>query len=307
MEEGVISKPSFIIIGAGRSGTTSLFHYLAQHKQICMSPVKETNYFAYEENELNAQSDEWEAIDLLFPVKTEKEYFALFDSAGPDCATGEASPLYLYAPGTAERIKRALPDARIVVILRNPVDRAYSNYMGCARDARERRTFDEAIDAEMAGAAGRRLDGIHNYLRAGYYARNLKSYFDQFKRDRIAIFLYEDFVKDPAALLRQLFRFLDVDHAFIPDTSIRYNATGLPRSRFLHHLMSESAAARWVKRHAGNPRGKLLMKCALSLQRGNLKKGKLSSSMRAGLTVLFREDIVELQALIGRDLTRWLD
>lgn len=306
MPEGEITRPNFIIIGAGRSGTTSLYHYLEQHPQIFMSPVKETNYFSYDKSSRGAAGSGPQRADDLFRVKSAGEYSALFASARSFRAAGEASPLYLYAPGTAERIKKALPDARIVAILRNPVDRAYSNYRGYVRDAVEKRSFTEAVREERAGTARSLLRGSHNYLRAGYYARNLKPYFDLFDRNRIAIFLFEDFVENPVAVTRQLFQFLEVDSEFSPDTSIRYNATGFPKSRRLHHLLSDSAGAGWIKSRVTGSLKSALMKCAVFLQRRNLKKGDLSPTLRSELTDLFREDIVALQSMIDRDLTDWL-
>ncbi|HYF40037.1 MAG TPA: sulfotransferase, partial [Gemmatimonadales bacterium] len=120
--------PNFIVIGAAKAGTTALYWYLAEHPQIFMSPVKETNYFAYEVD-ASGQLVYGDPEDHQFPIRTRAEYEALFAEAGPASAVGEASPIYLECPQAAGRIQSAIPGALLVCCLRHPVDRAYSDYL----------------------------------------------------------------------------------------------------------------------------------------------------------------------------------
>lgn len=299
--------PRFIIIGAGRSGTTSLYHYLRQHPRIFMTPIKETNFFASPVDAEGRLAPPPSAPGDLFPVRSAGDYAALFADAPPGAVTGEASPLYLYAPGTAERIARAAPEARIIAILRNPVDRAWSNYLGCVRDGVEERTFEEAVREELAAGGERPLQGPANYVRAGHFARNLKPYFDRFARERIALFLYDDFARDPASVTGELFGFLGVDTVFVPDISIRYNATGIPRSRRLHRLIGESGVAKRIKSRAAGLPGRALMRLAVALKGINLAKPALPPVLRRELADFYREDVVALQSMIGRDLRHWFE
>src|SRR5215210_5286768 len=125
---GVLTLPNFIIVGAAKAGTTALYWYLSEHPAVYMSPVKETFYFAYGVDEAGRLLYGDPEVHR-FPVKTLREYEALFAAAGDASAIGEASPIYLECPQSAGRIRELIPAARIVASLRQPVDRAYSDYI----------------------------------------------------------------------------------------------------------------------------------------------------------------------------------
>ena len=118
--------PNFLIIGAAKGGTTSLYHYLNQHPQVYMSPMKEPRFFALENEKLNFQNPD-KAINKT-SVTSLSEYYKLFDGVTNETAIGEASPLYMYSTKAVERIAHYVPTAKLIAILRNPVDRAYSCY-----------------------------------------------------------------------------------------------------------------------------------------------------------------------------------
>ena len=136
-----MTLPNFLIIGAMKSGTTSLYHYLKQHPQIYMSSIKEPNFFALEGSNLDFNGAEGkEQIQRL--IKREsiiniEEYRALFRRAAHETAIGEASPMYLYSPEAPYRIRYYVPEAKLITILRNPVERAYSAFLYMTRDGRE--------------------------------------------------------------------------------------------------------------------------------------------------------------------------
>ena len=126
-----MTLPNFLIIGAAKSGTTALYRYLYDHPEIYMSERKELHYFSYPEtSKLTKGPHTYKRLS----VSTLAEYMTFFDGARDEIAIGEASPSYLYLPGTAERIYQLLPNVKIIAILRNPVERAFSAYMHARRD-----------------------------------------------------------------------------------------------------------------------------------------------------------------------------
>ena len=179
--------PNFIVIGAAKAGTTALYWYLEEHPDVFMSPVKETNYFAYGVDEggnlLYGDPDVHR-----FPVKTLEEYEQLFNRAGGARAVGEASPLYLECPQAAARIRNRLPDVRLICSIRHPVDRAYSDYLMYLR--RRGRVFDP--DRQLTRAAEwARPDS--RWMQVSRYYQQLARYFAAFPRDQIHVMLFDDF------------------------------------------------------------------------------------------------------------------
>ncbi len=199
--------PTFLIIGATKAGTTSLHHYLGQHPEIFMLPQKETNFFAQDS-----------ALCLLDrTVRDSDEYRTLFAEAGDAKAIGETSPAYLAVPDSPELIRKMIPDAKMIVILRNPVERAYSHYLMRGRQGKEKReNFEECLAVED-------LDPMRSYKSRGFYGEQLARYRAQFPRERLKIFLYEDFVESPLTVLEECLKFLDVDPTFVPDMSQKHN------------------------------------------------------------------------------------
>ncbi len=297
--------PNFIVIGAGRCGTTSLHYYLGQHPDVFVSALKEPNYFAFDPDLEAVQGHGDPADGDLYPVRTEREYLDLFASRGDASVVGEVSPLYFYTSGTAERIHGAVPDARIIAVLRDPAERAYSGYMKYVRDGAESRSFEQAVEDELEGRTPSSRRGRWHYLRMGYYARCLAPYFERFPRDRIAVYFFEDLKRDTEGTLTEIFRFLEVDDLFEPDCSIRYNASGVPKSRLLHRLLRDTSIARWAKKRLLQPGRTRWLAPVLRLQTGNLEKPMLPPVMRDMLLELYREDVRELETMLDRDLGHW--
>jgi hypothetical protein len=295
--------PDFVIIGAGRAGTTSLYQYLAQHPEVYVSPTKETNYFAYDPT--RSTEDIEEAGDL-FPVRSAQAYMELFQARTTEKAAGEASPRYLFTEGTERRIKAAVPDVRIVAILRDPVDRAYSAYLKYVRDGVERRSFGEAVEDELAGRYARSFSGIRNYLRIGLYSQHLARYHAHFPREQMTVLLFDDFQSNPEGTMTRLFRFLGVDEGFVPDCTIRYNPSGIPRNRGMHRFLTGSLPARLAKKLLFRPGSSRWLAPILALQEGNLEKPPLSLETRKSLIPFFADDLQSLQDLIGKDLGHWM-
>ena len=300
-----MTMPNFLIIGAMKSGTTALYHYLGQHPRIYMSPKKEPRFFALEGKKPDFRGPmDQERVNLESITSLEK-YRALFQDVSDETVIGEASPLYLYSPEAPERIQHHIPDAKLIAILRNPVDRAYSSFMHCTRLGREPLgDFARALSEE-----DRRIrenwSPIWHYKRAGFYYAQLKRYLDTFDRDRIKVYLYEDLQIDPIHTARDAFQFLDVDDTYVPDTSLKYNVTGIVKNRLLHKYLHEP---NWIKSGLRPLLPATLRKrIRYNLKNRNLVKPSLTPEVRRQLVVVYREDILKLQELIDRDLSGWLE
>lgn len=299
--------PNFLMIGGAKAGTSSLYAYLRQHPQIYLSEVRECDFFAFEGQQHPSFFGPGDQIAYRRYITAIDRYQSLFARAGDRTAIGESSDLYLDDPGAARRIRHYLPDAKLIVVLRNPADRAYSQYKHLVRDGREPLpTFEQALAAEPERVA----NGWHPiwHLQArGFYAAQLEAYSDLFPREQISIHLYEDFQHDPQSVLRRLFEFLGVDPSFRADTSLRYNVSGTPRSELLHAFLARPLAvkdlikpllpATWRHRI----RGRLMNRNIVP------DRSRMSPHTRKALTELYREDVLRLQSLIGRDLRSWLE
>jgi len=224
--ENTHTLPNFIIIGASRSGTTSLYHYLRQHPEIYMSPIKETNYFAFD-SEFKYKPDE----QNKFRIRSFDDYIKLFKHAKLERAIGEASPRYLSTPLSARRIHNLLPDIKLIAILRNPVDRIYSAYLARIRRKREYRNFSDFVESEISNFSYESY--VYSNLFPGLYYSNLKRYTELFSSDNLKIFIFEDFISDKKNFFARLLKYLDVDTNFAPDFDINYNPSGLPRNKYL--------------------------------------------------------------------------
>ena len=275
-----MTHPNFLVIGAAKGGTTSLHHYLRQHPEIYLTPVKETNFFWAEARQEGRRTPQ-----------TLADYERLFDDARGAKAVGEVSPRYLNSAGAAERIRETLPEVRIVVSLRHPAERAWSDYLGRVRILRESGSFEEAM---QPGQTCREW---------GFYFPRLKRYFDLFDRQRIHVILHDDLTRDTGAVLRGLFTFLGVDANARIDTATRHNAAALPRSRLLNVILWKSVL---VATHIVPPRWRGSGIAAAVLKKTYRPAPSMPADVRARLCAMYRDDVLATADLIERDLTRWL-
>jgi len=297
----VMAMPNFFIVGAQKAGTTSLYHYLEQHPEVYMSSRKEPHFFD------GMQSRYRWARGRMPPVTDPEDYRALFRGVNNEKAVGEASTSYIYSSLAPVQIEKSLPNARIIAILRNPADRAYSNFLHCVRSGREPLTsFAEALRAEEA----RKRDNwapLWYYKEKGFYYPQVKRYLDVFDHDQVKIYLYDDLRAKPLDVLRDMFGFLGVDETFVPDLTVEHNTAGLPRNKRLYVMVQRLGV--W------NPALKV---DALErfLPAGSIRRIKsrffaapppFPAEVRQQLLDAYREDIQELEDLIQRDLSHWLE
>ena len=277
-----------------------MYDWLAQHPSVFVSPEKEPSYFAFAGQEPRPMGD-------ILPITDLDAYQSLFAGGDEAGSIGEGSTIYLYDPSAPERIRSLLPEVKLVAILRHPVDRAYSSFAQLRRDALEPLSdFRDAVAAEEERVGAGWPFPFH-YLRAGRYAAQLRRYRERFPRDRLKVYLYDDLLTDPAALVGDLYRFLDVDPAFVPDVDRRRNVSQLPRSPRLQKLVRRPpAVARSATRALLPARARARIASAISAR--NLgPPPRLDPALRRALTKSFESEIHDLAALLGRDLSRWLD
>jgi Sulfotransferase family len=295
--------PNFVIIGAARSGTTSLYRYLAQHPDVFTSPVKETNYFAWEAE--RPPGGPAPILEQMYPIRSVAAYRALFDEVSGQQAIGEASPRYLHVPGVPERLAGELPDVRLVAILREPARRAYADYMVRRRKGIEGRTFEALIEAEAPRLHEPPLPGSRPILHHGLYHAHLRRWFAVVPPERLLVLLHEDLAADPAGLFVRLCRFLGITEVATMDSTVRYGPAGLARSPTLDRVVNgrlANSARSLLPTVARGPARRLVR----WVRRQNTHRPELPTELRARLAELYRDDIRALGKLIGRDLRTWL-
>lgn len=294
-----MTLPNFLIIGAAKAGTTALHTYLQQHPQIYMTPSKETNFFAFEGEKLNFQGSGDDGINK-FSITELSQYEAEFAGVTTETALGEACPLYLYSEKARDNIYRQIPDTRLIVILRNPIDRLYANFLHLIRDDREPFTdLTQAMAAEPERIA-QNWEWFWHYTQVGYYGAQLQGYYKNFDAQQIRVYLYDDFRKNPVALMQDICQFVGVDENFVPDMSVRPNKSGQPKNKLLHQLLTKPNPLKTAL--------KPLFPASLrqKIQHQNLTSPAMSAEVRQYLAALYKEDIQVCQELIGRDLSHWL-
>jgi hypothetical protein len=310
--------PNFFIVGAAKAGTTSFFHYLNVHPDIYMCPIKEPHHFSTDINIENFRSDY--KRDCLFDpasyfstrplqerhsayVQNPDDYKELFSEAGIANAIGEASVSYLYSQTAAQNIKRANPDARIIILLRNPIERAYSHFLMDLRDGHAAAP-DFITAVKLDQTQNHKGWGISNlYVELGLYAAQIARYMDIFPKDRIRVYLQEDYKADLTSVISDIYRFLGVDSTFqAPKLDQTHNKASIPRFYKLNTLLARSGLKTMI--------GQLLpTKLRKQMKTMLFKSGAskpLTKYQYQQLLPLFEEDINKLSTLIDRDLHHWL-
>ena len=214
--------PNLFLIGVPKAGSTAVYLYLHQHPQVYMTPAKEPGFFAID-GELYDLEHRHTLKNSYFLTSIEA-YQTLFRYQTNEIVIGDATPHYFFHKRAALRIAHYSPDAKIVAILRSPADRMYSAYMMDVRNGAQQLTFEEIVTQVRSNQAAT------THILNSYYFEHLKHYFDLFKSEQLKIVLYDDLSANGVGLMKELYQFLNVDDSFVPDTSIRPNRSGVPKS-----------------------------------------------------------------------------
>jgi hypothetical protein len=309
-----VREPNFFVVGAARAGTTSLWAYMRQHPDVFLPEselAKEPSYFC---NVTPPWAPEFATLD---------GYRAVFAPAKQQRAVGEASTAYLSSPESPGRIHESYPRAKIIVVLRNPAERAYSHYrLLCELGFEASPTFERALALEderyerweQGLPPPPRIDpfwyGAYFYRRMGRYAEQLERYLKLFGRDQMHVLLFEDLHKRPIETTQAVFAFLGVDPLFEPNVQI-HNKSYFPLSVAAQCFIGQRWNLHPVGSHARPPRRRdrsvLPIAFGLNLWLGHrLRNVTLKPETRRSLLEGFKDDIERTSAIIGRNLNHWL-
>ena len=284
--------PDFVIIGAPRAGTTSLYHILDRAPSICMSSIKEPRYFEREVGE---------GAFATRRVSDRGEYLSLWSNCGEGRIRGEASPVYLFDPGTPSAMAVEIPNARLILSVRHPVDRAISHYFFREqRTGRSERSLRECIDSSLAAPIS---DYERSYLiEPGMYGRNLLRWLQHYPMEQIHVVVFEELANEPAQVIDDLAGFLKVAPPQDVGLSFREsNAATLPRSRVASRVIHSSVLRSLARRiHADQMARKWGERLLTS--RSPRVSQTVSEDDRTLLNEIYREDVGVLSSLLQRDL-----
>jgi len=279
-----MALPTFIVIGAAKAGTTSIYAYMKQHPEICVSDVKETNFFAYGDPYIEGN---WPHLE--WPVTTLEDYELQFSDCRGRTIIGESSPIYLHSQKAADRIRQAIPSVRLIVSLRNPIDRAISGYFMHVRGGVGKGDFSD-FDFDM------------RYVKDGFYSDLLAAYLSRFEREGIKICLFDDLESNPTAFMCDLYAFVGANPDFVPDTAEAYNVGSAPRSIAINTLLINPT----LRRRIAPIFPKSLRRVGKALLQWNrTTPPPFPDGLREKLQDHYGEEIDRLQTLTGLDLSRW--
>jgi hypothetical protein len=303
--------PNFLVIGAGKSGTTSVYHALKQHPEIFMSGVKEPNFFALEGEKKITGYDKDDPHGFNFypwAVTNMEDYQALFDEVDNQKMIGESSTMYQYMPKAPERIKQHIPNAKIIGIFRHPAERLYSRYLHLVRENRPpTENFEDCFEK------GNLWWQKNDLIQEGFYYTHMKRYFDLFPREQIKIMFYEDLRSKPTEFMQELFDFLGVDNDFVPDLSVQYNVSGKIKNKWIDKIIGQQSLLR-IGIEKVSPKlvnqareSILLQQIVTGLRKKNLERAPINPTTRTRLIQeIYKDEILQFQQLVNRDLSHWL-
>ncbi|MCC5898063.1 MAG: sulfotransferase [Phormidium sp. BM_Day4_Bin.17] len=280
--------PKFIVVGAHKSGTSSLHTYLNQHPQIYLPPKK--------------------GLDLLYRLKFNEldeagEYLTQFEGAESGQVIGEVSSVYLHRGSQfVEKMKYLFPDLKIIAILRNPIERAYSHALW---DHRHHAYTQEEIH-NLDQYFHQSIMTSKTFLRPGLYHTHLQTYFSHFSRDQVKLFLHEDFINSPHDFFAEIFDFIGVDPGFCPDRSSRLHVGSVQLANPYRTLLKKGESLKSVaKPFIPKAIRQFIWKLLYAKSHG--PKPSMSNHLRSELINYFHDEVINLQQLTGLEVSHWLD
>jgi len=299
--KATVKLPNFLIIGVQKAGTTSIYNYLNEHPQVYMSSVKETNFL----------ERDWQLVDPKIQDKypkgiySEEKYFHLFENVGDEIAIGEASPNYLFHYDLSiPQILKYVPDAQLITVLRNPIDRAFSDYLMHLRDAvgKNHQSLAEQIKKRSQQSF---------VLRKGLYYESLKHFIDTFGREKVAVFLYDDLCQDAVKFMQEMYTCIGVDSTFVPNTSHKAQVAQVPKNQSINSILKtknplRSSVAFLLRYTLPEATRQKIRTSLIQLNSNSKDKITLSPEDREACLNFYREDILKVQDLINKDLSLWL-
>lgn len=309
-----IKKPSFFLVGAPKCGTTSFYEYFKAHPELYVSPIKEPNYFC---KDVDVQSfkpsfratlpdlDKYFAESVLQEehlafVQNEADYLRLFEGNSKGLVAGECSSNYLHSETAAEELHQFNPEAKIIISLRNPIERAYSHYLMAVQMGMVKEDFKTAVEKDL-NAQEKGLGISEQFFELGLYSKAIKKYQDLFGQDQVLVLFFDEWVKNGIEVQKTLCQFLNVTIF----TALDENGSNVSRSvrnaglhqKIMHHPLKEklmnTLPASWLEK-------------VKSLYYKS-EKSVLQSEDRVWLQHLYREDVEKTTQLVDRDLNNWIN
>ena len=299
--------PDFLLVGAAKSATSSLHNYLEQHPQIKMPAIKETWFFSFYKN-----PPAYDSPGKLSNLVSERdEYLKLFNGVKSEQILGDACPSYLYTyEDTISNIRQlytddALAKLKIIISLREPVSRAYSQYYTFKRKVEEPLSFEQAVLESTINQRMRDNWNIfYDYIGFGLYSKQVQAFQQAFGDKNVMVVLYDDIRQDMPAVCRSVYEFVGVEPGFQVDDNVKHNSlTGEPKMKWLvSGLLSNNKFKRVLSSLIPKKLRMVIVYIILKplLKRESLDEGKLKE-----LAAFFEQDILKLEKLIGRDLSHW--
>jgi hypothetical protein len=301
-----VALPDFLVAGVPKAGTTALHSVLARHPGLYMSPIKEPKFFLTD-GPPPGKGGPGDALTYREHVWQRDRYERLFEQANDNSKKGESTPLYLYDKHAMCRIRQAIPEVKIIVVIRDPVERAHSNWTHLWSAGLEPESDFIRACAEEDRRKAQGWASFWHYTSLGKYGEQLRHAFALFPRDQVLVLRYRSLVDEPAKALDRICGFLGVEQGILTEIP-RENVTTQPERTWAHAIAS-------LVMRAGNAAGRKLPGDTITaathrlerfLQRGSRERQPLGWEQRQALLPEFEEDIRLLERLLGEDFGDWL-
>jgi len=281
--------PEFFIVGAPKAGTTLLYHYLKQHPEVFFPEMKEINFFSAPDI-LNQK--------LYYKTKVIKrleDYQLLYHETGDARVRGDGSVSYLFYPDVADRIHDLIPDGRIIIMLRNPVERAYSHYLMDKRLGYVKASFEDIITQRST----HKFQDLYyqQYVEVGLYADQVQRYLDSFGEKQVQIVLFEDFIKDPLTVFQKMCLFLEISDEYEPQLE-KHNVFAHPGNKLVGAIYGSDFFRKLVKLLFPESWNERIKESVLS----NRKKPLLYQEVIETLWKIYVSDVTKLSTILKRDM-----
>ncbi|MDB0006964.1 sulfotransferase [Flavobacteriales bacterium] len=302
----MIKYPNFFIVGAPKSGTTSLYHYLKQHPDISI-PEKEPRYFIKDSILGVSEEDPIKPYLLRSSILDEKKYFDLYKDKTEKILCDSSTQYLFHHDEVIPKIKALANEPKILILLRNPIDRAYSNYQHNLSTF-ENLSFEKAINQEQQ-RSDKKFNSFWYYQGLSLYSNQVSAYQKEFKD--VKVLFFEDFIEDINGTLSDIFDFLEIDSSFEPSNfMVNKKSTGVPKRKWVNSLLQYFSGLSFLKnsfyRLFGKEKTKLIRELAMRKNLTKTKKG-IDDKLRLQLESFFLDDVNKLKEILPLQNVNWLN
>ena len=281
--------PNFFIVGAPKAGTTSLYEYLKNIPGIYMPKIKEPNYFSI--------STVVENDPRLNPIREKSKYLKLFKNVKNEKIIGEASTSYLADPMAPKLIHQMIPNARIVISLRDPLERLFSHYLMNILDNQLKLSFHDELQKELKCSRGFEYESPGIRLKASFYYEDVKRYLDFFGSKQVKIIIFEEFIKNPKGTINEILGFCGLNYTQDELKDV-HNPFVQPRGQVSKFILTNRTIVKLAKKIIPKSNRKILRKKVFTKK---VAKPEMEKNDKEVLVNLFQNDVKKLKTLIGHD------